>query len=209
MSWASANTNNEWPGTPGKPRWEQAWSLLKLLIWNGKRSNCVLHSKRESPFWQEAWRIPRGKIFWRFKDTPGCLAILHFFTLIFITVRWGVVSGICVFFQLKAKIQHKWRPGKVWQVHRSIQVTIERMSSHKYPRCQNSNKTISSLISCLLMTHKLSIHLWNPWNMASEDVTFYKWKGRVFVPVLFVGYLGIVFAKSLIRLSSGIVKFQV
>lgn len=31
----------------------------------------------------------------------------------------------------------------------------------------------------------------------------------MFVPVLFVGYLGIVFAKSLIRLSSGIVKIQV
>lgn len=87
------------------------------------------------------------------------------------------------------------------QVHRSIQVTIERMSSHKYPRCQNSNKIISSLISWLLMTHKLNIHLWSPWNMASEDVTFYKWKGRVIVPVLFVGYLVTGFAKSLIRLG--------
>lgn len=144
-------------------------------------------------------------------DLKTHLDVLPFFIFsLWSSLQCGEVwFQVFVFFQLKAKLQHKWRPGKVWQVHRSIQVTIERMSSHKYPRCQNSNETISSLISCLLITHKLSIHLWNPWNMASEDVTFYKWKGRVFVPVLFVGYLGIVFAKSLIRLSSGIVKIQI
>lgn len=121
-----------------------------------KRSNCVLHSRRENPFWQEAWRIPRGKSFLRFKNTPGMSFLSSFFhfDLHYSVVRCGC-RYLCFFSSRQKASTTKGRERCDRQVHRRAQVTIEKISSHKYPRCQNSNKILSSLILQLLMVHEL------------------------------------------------------
>lgn len=130
------------------------------------------------------------------KTHLGCLAILHFFTLIFITVWWGVVLGICgsppppSSKQKSSTSKDGERCDR--QIHRSVQVTVEKMSSHKDPRCQNSNKALSSLISGLSVTYELSIHLW-PRKHGIWRCHHLQMKAQTFlVPVLFIGYLGIV-----------------
>lgn len=113
-----------------------------------KSSNSIFLSERESPFWQEAWRIPKGEIFQRFKDTPGmsCHSSFFHFDLHYTVVRCGF-RYLCFSSSKKKSSTSEDRERCDRQVHKSVQVTIEKMSSHKYPRCQNSNKPISSLIS--------------------------------------------------------------
>lgn len=59
-----------------------------------KRCNGVLHSKGGG---KKCGESPGAKFSGDLKTHLRCLAILHFLTLIFITVWWGVVLGICVF----------------------------------------------------------------------------------------------------------------
>ena len=187
----------QWPGTLGKVRWEHAKSPLKLPISNRKRSACFFHSERESPFWQEAGKIPRGGIFWRFKDTPGmsCHSSFFHFDLHYGVVRCGF--RYLWFFPPPPSSKQKSSTSKDGercdrQIHRSVQVTVEKMSSHKDPKCQNSNKALSSLISGLSVTYELSIHLW-PRKHGIWRCHHLQMKAQTFlVPVLFIGYLGIV-----------------
>lgn len=155
----------QWSGTLGEARWEHAKSPRKLPISNRKRSACFFHSEKERAFWQEAGRIPRGGIFRRFKDTPGmsCHSSFFLFNLYYGVMRCGF-RYLRFFFSFPSSKQksNTSKDGERCdrQVHRSVQVTVEKMSSHKDPRCQNSNKALSSLISGLSVTYELSIHLW-------------------------------------------------
>lgn len=130
------------------------------------------------------------------KTHLGCLAILHFFHF---DLHYGVVR--CGFrylwFPPPPSSKQKSSTSKDGercdrQIHRSVQVTVEKMSSHKDPRCQNSNKALSSLISGLSVTYELSIHLW-PRKHGIWRCHHLQMKAQTFlVPVLFIGYLGIV-----------------
>lgn len=194
-----------WPGTLGKARWEHAKSPLKLPISNRKRSASFFHSERESPFWQEAGKIPRGGIFRRFKDTPGmsCHSSFFHFDLHYGAVRCGF-RYLRAFFPSSKQKSSTSKDGERCdrQVHRSVQVTVEKMSSHKDPRCQNSNKALSSLISGLSVTYELSIHLL-PRKHGIWRCHHLQMKAQIFlVPVLFTGYLGIVcFSKKSYKTS--------
>lgn len=123
---------------------------------------------------------------------------------------------VCVLFFFFSQLKAKTSPSKDRercdrQVHRSVQVTVEKMSSHKYPRCQNSNKTISSLISWLLMNHELSIHLWSAWSMVSEDVTSHEWRAGPFLYWFCLSAIWglFVLVKSLIRWANGAEETQI
>lgn len=113
-----------------------------------KEELCFSHSKRENPLWQEAWRIPRGKIFWGFKNIPGmsCHSSFFHFDLHDSVVRCGFRYLCFSIPKQNSSTSEGWERCDR-EDHRSTQVTIERISTHKYLRCQNSNNIIFSLIS--------------------------------------------------------------